>query len=41
MQEVSQSVWLLALSIDIDDQTEGFKGQHQDKRDITYKAEIE
>ena len=28
MQDVSQSAWLLELLIEIDEQKDGFKGQH-------------
>ena len=32
-------VWLLGRAFSIDEMTMGFKGKHQDKRRITYKAE--
>ena len=39
IQEVSWSALLLLLEIVIDEKTVGFKGRHQDKRQITHKAE--
>ena len=38
VQEVTWSLWLLALDVFIDYQTLGFTGSHKDKRHITYKA---
>ena len=32
-------IWLLSLSFSIDEMTMRFKGKHQDKQRITYKAE--
>ena len=39
MNFIIPTVWLLACAFSVDEMTMGFKGQHKDKKRITYKAE--
>ena len=39
VQEVSPSVWLLSFVVTTGKEKVGFKGHHQDKKRVTYKAE--
>ena len=39
MNFIFPTVWLLACAFSVDEMTMGFKGQHKDKKWVTYKAE--
>ena len=39
MNFIFPTIWLLACAFSVDEMTMGFKGQHRDKKRITYKAE--